>query len=417
MDTRIDRHTRGHAIVVGAGIGGLTAAVALRRAGWRVEVFERSAELGEVGAAVLMAPNAVKALRVLGLGPRLDEAACPLDGLESRSRGGRRITGVDAEMLKDRYGAGLHNIHRAVLHRILRNELPEEAIHTGYNAIAVADGATGASVSFDGPGGRVSHGADLVVVADGVGSRLRRVMFPDYAGPVYAGYTVWRGLVPAEQTRVHDVPALLSETWGRGARFGIAPIGDGRTYWYAFETAPPGIEHHHSAPALAARFDGWHYPIPDLIVATPNDSLLRGDVYYLPEPLPSFTKGRVVLLGDAAHAVTPDIGQGACLSIEDGVVLAAMLAQESVPAALRSYDTARRPRTHALARQSGKIGRMLMNPNRIAAGVRDASATVLPASLAMKSIADAYAWVPPPLPAVAALVRHPIGMTGCGALY
>lgn len=397
MNVSRDRGPRGHVIVVGAGIGGLTAAVALRRSGWRVEVYERSAELGEVGAAVLMAPNAVKTLRTLGLGPALDEAACSLDGFESRARGGRRLTGVTAEVLRQRYGAGLHNVHRAVLHRILRAELPEASIHTGRTAVTVGTGEGGASVSFDGPAGRVSRDADLVVVADGVGSRLRGLLFPDYVGAAYAGYTVWRGLVPAERTQGEDIPARLSETWGLGARFGIAPIGDGRTYWYAFETAAPGVTHLHSAAALATRFTGWHAPIPTLIAATPDESLIRGDVYYLPEPLPGFTKGRVVLLGDAAHAVTPDIGQGACLAIEDGVVLAAMLAREGVPAALRSYDLARRPRTQALARQSGKIGRLLMNPHRIAAGVRDVSVSLLPPSVAMKTIADAYAWAPPDL--------------------
>ena len=214
------------AVVVGAGIGGLAAAVALRRIGWQVEVFERATELGEVGAAVSIAPNAVKALRELGLEAAFQAAACELDGLESRTKAGRRITGVDAGLLKDRYGAGLYNLHRAALHELLREAAG--IIHTGHTATAVTSNATSASVDFDGPRGPVTVDADLVVAADGVRSRLRAGLFGTHPGPAYAGYTVWRGLVSAEAAGRIGVPARLSETWGRGARFGHAPIGDGR---------------------------------------------------------------------------------------------------------------------------------------------------------------------------------------------
>ncbi|MCD0442626.1 FAD-dependent monooxygenase [Glycomyces sp. A-F 0318] len=392
----------GRAVVVGAGIGGLAAAVALRRVGWQVDVFERAAALGEVGAAVSIAPNAAKALRGLGLEPALRAAACELDGLESRTRTGKRITGVDAGLLRRRYGGGLYNVHRAALHGILRDALGDGAVHTGRTATGAASGASGASVAFEGPQGPASVDADLVVVADGVHSRLRAGLFPSYPGPSYAGYTIWRGLVPAEAADRIGVPARLSETWGRGARFGCAPIGDGRVYWYAFENAEAGAAHEHRVAALVSRFARWHHPIPALLAATPNEALLRNDVHYLAEPLESFAHGRVALLGDAAHAVTPDIGQGACLAIEDAVVLAAEVSAAAVPAALRSYDAARRPRTQALAGESGRIGRMLMRSNRIATGIRDASAAMAPASLAMKTVADIYDWNPPKPSALAA---------------
>jgi 2-polyprenyl-6-methoxyphenol hydroxylase-like FAD-dependent oxidoreductase len=390
------------AVVVGAGIGGAAAAVALRRIGWHVEVFERARRLGEVGAAVSIAPNAAKALRTLGLEPALREAACALDGLESRTRSGRRITGVSAELMRIRYGAGLYNVHRAALHSLLLEALGEGTVRTGCTVTAVRTGRDRAAVALEGPDGPATVDADLVVAADGVRSRLRGALFPDHPGPAYAGYTVWRGLVPAEAAERIGVPARLSETWGRGSRFGHAPIGDGRAYWYAFENAEPDAAHEHSVAALVSRFADWHHPVPSLIASTPTEALLRDDVHYLSEPLRSFTAGRVALLGDAAHAVTPDIGQGACLAIEDAVVLAAELAAAAVPAALRSYDAARRPRTQRLARESGRIGHMLMNPNRIAAGIRDAAAAALPASVAMKTVADVYTWNPPRLDSAAA---------------
>lgn len=256
------------------------------------------------------------------------------------------------------------------------------------------------AVVLDGPDGQITARGDLVVAADGVRSALRAKLFGDYPGPTYAGYTVWRGIVPADAAARIGVPARLSETWGVGARFGHAPIGDGRAYWYAFENAEAGAAHEHSVAALVSRFAQWHHPVPSLLAATPAEALLRNDVHFLDEPLPSFTAGRIALLGDAAHAVTPDIGQGACLAIEDAVALAAEVAGAPVVEALRAYDAARRPRTQALARQSGRIGRMLMNPNRIAAGVRDVSASLVPASVAMKTIAEIYEWNPPALAGV-----------------
>ncbi|MEV0408114.1 FAD-dependent monooxygenase [Actinoallomurus sp. NPDC050550] len=383
------------AIIIGAGIGGLTTAHALRRIGWHVTVCEQAPAIAAVGAGVGIAPNAVKALDYLGLGPALRDRGRRQTGLEIRLRSGGRVGHIPADEIERRYGAPFYALHRAELHRLLMAGLDADALRTDHRAEKIAPGPGAATVTLRTSDGTVSETADLVVVADGVGSRLRAALLPGYPGPTYAGYTVWRGIVPAERAEPMGVPTVLSETWGRGARFGSATINDGQIYWFACESVPEHATPEHDLGLLAARFRGWHDPIPGLFSATPEDTLLRHDVYYLRARLPGFVHGRVALLGDAAHAVTPDIGQGACLAIEDAVTLAAAIEERGVDAGLCAYDKLRRPRTERMARTSGRLGRIMQTRNPAAALLRDTVASALPTSLLVSSAGTALSWTPP----------------------
>lgn len=289
------------AIVVGAGIGGLTAARALQSIGWRVALYEQAPLIGPVGAGLAIAPNAVKALDHLGLGAALRERGLRQDGLEIRLRGGRRVARIPAAGIERRYGAPFYALHRAEMHRLLMTGLDPSVLHTGRRATDVTTAADTATVTFDTAHGLVTETADLVVAADGVGSGLRAALLPDYPGADYAGYTVWRGIVPAERAAPLGMAPILTETWGRGARFGVAAINDGQVYWFAAEGMPEHATPERDLDKVAGRFRDWHEPIPELLAATPEDALLRHDVYYLHARLPTFVRGRVALLGDAAH--------------------------------------------------------------------------------------------------------------------
>jgi 2-polyprenyl-6-methoxyphenol hydroxylase-like FAD-dependent oxidoreductase len=378
---------QGSAIVVGAGIGGLTAAHALQRSGWLVAVYEQAAEIRPVGAGIGIAPNAVKALEALGLVDDLRERARRQEGLEIRARSGRRLAHLTAGSIERRYGAPFYALHRAELHRLLLDQLGPAALYTGHRAIDVSTDAEAATVLFETPDGPFQATDDLVVAADGVHSRLRSGLLPGYPGPDYAGYTVWRGLVPTDRAAALDVPAVLTETWGKGLRFGYAVINDGQIYWFAGESMPETARPEHRLDLLAERFRDWHRPIPQLLEATPEETLLRHDVHYLRARLPGFVHGRVALLGDAAHAVTPDIGQGACLAIEDAVVLAA--------GGLSAYDTVRRPRTERMARFSGRLAGLLQTSNPALGAVRDAIAIGVPEPLFARAAGAAFGWTPP----------------------
>ncbi|PWR13237.1 FAD-dependent oxidoreductase [Micromonospora acroterricola] len=381
-----------HAVVVGAGIGGLSAAVALRRQGWRVTVLERAAELREVGAGLTLMANALRGLDALGLGAavRRGEHAEAPGGI--RDRRGRWLSRVDGAEMTRQLGTTALGVHRATLHRILREALPASSLRTGAEVEHVEPGPDRAEVRYRGPDGTRRLTADLVVGADGLRSRLRAQLWPEIPAPVYAGSTAWRAAIAFPD----PVPAAI--TWGPAAEFGMVPIGAGQLYWYAALTAPPGEHAPDELAAVRERFGTWHAPIPELLAATPPGVVLRNDIHHLATPLPSYVRGRVALLGDAAHPMTPNLGQGAGQAIEDAVVLGAVCAAgaEGLPAVLAAYDRQRRPRSQAVARASfraGRYGQQLRNP--LAVTVRNAALRLTPARATLRGMARHADWRPP----------------------
>ncbi|MFC9997925.1 FAD-dependent monooxygenase [Nocardia sp. NPDC127526] len=393
------------AIIIGAGIGGLATAKALRRNGWHVEIHERSTDFGGLGSGLSIAPNAMHALRHLALDSAVSDIARRLDGLEALLPTGKPAMRLDSATLTTKYGDAVYAVHRGDLHRLLLESLDDIPLHRGHRVLGVApDSSTAAVVTIAGPDGTHALTADLVVAADGVHSRVRAALFPGHPGARYAGYAAWRGIVPAAAAAHLDVRPVLAETWGAGIRIGVMPLRDGRVYWYAFDTAPETDQPAPEVGALAARCAAWPRPIPQLLAATPADAVLVRPVHYLDRALPSFVRGPIALLGDAAHAVTPDVGQGACLALEDAVVLAATVTEQGVSAGLRAYDSARRPRTQRIAQTSGRMGRALQGNHPASARLRDLTARLTPTALNTRFADSLYAWTPPSSPAE---ITHP----------
>ncbi|MEU4473329.1 FAD-dependent oxidoreductase [Micromonospora sp. NPDC023888] len=381
-----------HAVVVGGGIGGLSAALALHRHGWRVTVLERAAELREVGAGLSLMSNAVRGLDALGLGPALRRGGHGEAPGGIRDRHGRWLSRVDASEMIRQLGTTALGVHRATLHRSLREALPASSLRTNATVEHVESDPDHAEVRYRGPDGPHTLDADLVVGADGLRSLVRAHLFPRHPGPVYAGSTAWRAAIAFPD----PVPAAI--TWGPGAEFGMVPIGDGQLYWYGALNAPPGGHAPDELAVLREHFGDWHAPIPALLAATPPGVVLRNDIHHLAVPLPSYVRGRVALLGDAAHPMTPNLGQGAGQAIEDAVVLGAVCADgaEGVPAALAAYDRQRRPRSQSVARAShvaGRFGQQLHNP--IAVAVRNTALRLTPGRAALRSMARYADWRPP----------------------
>ncbi|MEV7099277.1 FAD-dependent monooxygenase [Amycolatopsis sp. NPDC051045] len=369
-----------HAIVIGGGIGGLAAAVGLHRVGWTVTVLEKAPEFGDVGAGISLWPNALRCLDELGvdLGDRL----APQQEGGFRDPRGRRIARYDGAEFERRHGRPLGAIHRRDLIAALRNAVPAESLKTGTEVIEAGEDGL---VRFT--GGELR--ADLVVAADGIHSRVRHALFPDHPEPVYAGSTAFRGVA-------HHPGARLSTSFGRGIEIGVLPLTGGDVYWWISSVAEPGAR----PVDLEKTFGDWHEPIPALLAATPPEAVLHHDLYYLGTPLGTFTRGRIALLGDAAHAMPPFLGQGGCQAIEDAVVLAhTMSTEDNVKAALESYDRQRRPRSQKVVRESvrmGRLGPQLTNP--VATGLRTALLKVLPAKATARAGAGITGWRPPRLP-------------------
>jgi len=375
------------AVVIGGGIGGLTAAAALHLRGLQVTVVERAQSLKPVGAAISLAPNALRALDVLGIGDEIrDLAAWQGDG-GLRTPRGRWLSRTDAAATAERFGSPLVMLHRATLIGSLTALLPPDAIRTAAAATLADPGDAERPARVATPDGDLE--ADLVVAADGIHSGVRRALFPDHPGPVYSGFTTWRAVIP-----LPGATFASHETWGPGRMWGTHPLKDGRVYAYAAAVTPAGQHAPDDEKAeLLRRFGDWHDPIPAVLAATRPDDILRHDVHYIAEPLPAYHRGRVALIGDAAHAMPPTTGQGGNQAIEDAIVLAHH--GDDLPA----YSAARLPRTTAVVRQAvrtARLGMMMRGRARIA--VRNASMSVLSKAgpgLLLRSVADTFDWHPP----------------------
>jgi 2-polyprenyl-6-methoxyphenol hydroxylase-like FAD-dependent oxidoreductase len=370
------------AVIVGGGIGGLCAAVALHRAGWDVTVLERAPRFAAVGAGLTLMANALAGLDALGLGAEVRAQGRIEAPGGTRTPDGRWLARIDAAELEAALGTGALGIHRATLHRVLLAALPAAVLVTDAAVSAVTpSGVTSSAGTFE---------ADLVVGADGIDSTVRRQLWPSAAAPEYVGTTAWRGVTDEPWRGV----ATVAITWGRGTEFGIVPLGDGRVYWFAAANAPEGTRAADEKAAVRAVVGDWHDPVPDLLDAT--TTVLHHDLRHLPAPLPTYVHGRVALLGDAAHAMTPNLGQGAAQAIEDAVVLGdACRPGRPVAEALADYDARRRPRSQAVARASyrvGRYGQQLTQPLLVAA--RNAAIRLTPPRLALRSMARYADWRP-----------------------
>ena len=373
------------AIVVGGGIGGLAIAVALVRRGWRVRVLEQAEAFSEVGAGISLWPNALRALDAIGIGAavrRLGEQE--LNG-GIRRRDGRWLAQTDSEDIARRFGT-VTILHRADLLRALVEALPSSTLVSRASVSSVSSTVDAAVITSGGSTER----ADLVVGADGLRSVTRQSLFPSAPGPRYAGYTAWR-FVTKETV---PLGGAAGETWGAGMRFGYAALPDGRVYCYATANLPAGSVVPDDLGELTSRFSHWHQPIPALLAAAAPSDVMRHDIYDLPD-LPSFVKGRVALLGDAAHAMTPDLGQGACQALEDAATLASLLDRNDVESALALYDDARRDRTQAVARLSRRIGGIGQWSSPLAVAMRDHLLPLIPASATTRSLNSVLDWSVP----------------------
>ncbi|MFJ6384008.1 FAD-dependent monooxygenase [Kitasatospora sp. NPDC092039] len=379
------------AVVVGGGIGGLAAAIGLRLAGWDVTVVERAAVLDDAGAGISLAANGMRALAALGVGEAVEAAARRQYTGGTRTPDGRRLAAMDGAALERELGAPIVGIPRAALHRILREALPAESLVIG-TEVAEVDTTRPFRVRV-GVGGTALE-AGLLVAADGINSRLRRRLFPDHPGPVYSGSTVLRAIT---ERPIDGLKADFELTWGHGAEFGHIAFPDGAAEWHAVLNAPAGVRYRDPLAEVRRRFGRWHEPIPSLLAATRPEAVLHHDVNALATPLPSYVSGRIALLGDAAHAMTPHLGQGACQALEDAVTLAAALAgSRTVEGALAHYDAARRPRSQTVARdarRAGRMGQQLAHP--LAVGLRNAAIRLTPPGAMVRSVLRHADWTPP----------------------
>jgi len=399
--------------IIGGGIGGLTTALALRQFGFEPDVFEQAPELLDVGAAILMWPNAMRVLHRLGLAETIRQHGGILEEARWLNRAGKllnhfRLPKTDIPAIA---------LHRAELQHTLLQALPRESIHLGH-AFEASEQLPDRIVAHFSNGS--SSESDVLIAADGLHSRARAQLLND-GPPADRGYTAWRGVVP--YTPASLAPATATEIYGHGQRFGIGPLGSGKVGWWAStnKTSCPSLvrkengEISQSDAATSASqgdssphtsitsaggtttreellglFDGWCEPVLELIRATPLTSLIRNAVSDR-RPVRGWGVGAMTLLGDAIHPTTPNLGQGGCLAIEDAAVLARCLnkyasgarssdaaTRSAISVALRRFERLRFARTSAIARYSRAYGVVGQWENRWAVQLRGLILSVVP---------------------------------------
>jgi salicylate hydroxylase len=333
------------AVVVGGGIGGIAAAVALARAGIDVQVHEQAQQLTEVGAGVSLAPNGLRMLERLGVGEQVRRVGARYASSELRLADGRVVRHEPYQFALAGQNVG---IHRADLLGLLAGQLPPGVLRTGHRCTGFRQDAASATAVFaDG----TTAPADVVIGADGIHSVLQGFVVAP-AEPVFSGVVAYRGLVP----RVDGFPAGTIRMWmGQGRHFLVFPVRAGQLLNYVgFVSSDTAVRESWSAPgdpaALAAHFAGWDPVIGRVIAAIsgPGGSGFQWGMYDR-MPLPRWSSGRLTLLGDAAHPMLPHLGQGANQALEDAVALATLLractGPGGVPRALAAYEGLRRDRT------------------------------------------------------------------------
>jgi 2-polyprenyl-6-methoxyphenol hydroxylase-like FAD-dependent oxidoreductase len=368
------------ALVVGAGIGGLSAGIALRRAGWNARIFERAATPRELGFGLLVAPNAIAALRDLGVADDvLARGAAPAKAEVRRPDGTvlKRANFPPPEAL----GGPMVVALRQALHGVLLDALGLDAVELGNEVVSFA--ATDSRVTL-----RLAHGqeavGDLLIGADGVGSVIRRALHPSEPPPRHSGLVAVRGAVHGVLDRLGELSAVYY--LGPGIEAAIVRASDTGIYWFlsiAQELAPAGISDPAAVVAhLAPRFDETFRAVTSATTEMRFDELVDRN------PLRFWGRGLVTLLGDAAHPMLPQTGQGAAQAIVDAARLGAMLReQSSLEGALRAYEAERRDKTAALVTQGRRTARIMRMTNPLASSVRDVVIRMIPVNSLVRFVA------------------------------
>ncbi|MBU8771490.1 FAD-dependent monooxygenase [Cytobacillus oceanisediminis] len=371
-------------IVIGGGLGGLSAANALQQLGLDVSVYEKAAELKELGAGIVLAANAMKALDKLGLGEQVRQMGSAVKKAEIRTWDGKLLVNLPVHEQAKKYGTYSYLIHRADLQNILYQNLKPGTVILGKKLISIEQGSK-ISAIFEKE--EVVEG-DLLIGADGVHSQVRRLLVG--STPLrYSGFTAIRGISHFDDVRFPIELGGGFEAWGHGKRFGFSHLGKGRIFWFAAINTPEGTlrtAQNRKKTALE-HFRGWWGPIEAAIESTNEKNILIHEIFDR-KPIKSWSQGGAILLGDAAHPMLPNLGQGGAQAIEDAIVLSRCMEKhpENMQHAFRDYERMRIPRTTQIVRGSRVMGRFMQLENPAAIQFRNLLISTMPGSIQIKRL-------------------------------
>ncbi|MGB1241593.1 MAG: FAD-dependent monooxygenase [Chitinophagales bacterium] len=373
-------------IIIGGGIAGLTTAIALNKIGIQTKVYEAVPEIKTVGAGIWMATNAMQVFGRLGFASRIEGEGMPLNKVAIAEPNLRVIQGTNMKNIRQKYNHSITAIHRAKLQGILLDELGNNNIELGKVLQSFEEKENSVVAHFkDGS----SVEADFLIGAGGIHSNIRKQLFPNVEYR-YSGQVCWRGVTNFELPDSYQKATI--ETWGNQIRLGFSAIAANQVYWFAVKTSPPDIQDDRATlkEYLINMFENFSDPIPSILAATPLEKIHKADMYDF-KPMPKWHKGRVCLIGDAAHPMTPNMGQGGGQAVEDAYFL--MKSFEANPSAdfpsiFSHFQNKRFKKVKKIVNTSKQIGDMAHI--KYGRRLRNFLFRLMPASLAEKQMEVVY---------------------------
>ncbi len=372
--------TKSEFAIIGGGVAGLTASIALEQLGRDFQIFEQTKIVKGIGAGFGLAANAMQALEIIGLREEVEQIGYYLNSFAILDQSGDILVNPNTNSLSSKYNQQNFAIHRADLHLYLLGKIQKERLHLGKQATKFLQKEKTVLLTFaDG----TQHECNYLIIADGVKSPLRQQLIPSSV-PRYAGYSCWRATIDNTDIKLTHG----TETWGKQGRFGMTPLVNNRIYWYACINGPQNSEdfRHYSVADLQKQFADYHDPIPTLLARSKDADLIWSDIIDI-KPLRSLAYHNILLIGDAGHATTPNMGQGACQAIEDVAVLQDELKRKiDVVAAFKAFDKRRLSRTTYITETSKRIGEVSQWDNQFMISLRNTLMKMMPARLNQKAL-------------------------------
>lgn len=370
--------------IIGAGIGGLTTALAFEQKGIDYEIYERATTLSEVGAGIWMAPNPLQVFESLGILEEVKAEGNSIDRISLTKKDLSILSDSSQDKVKQLFGYSTIAIHRARLQKLLFDKIPQEKIHLGKSFEAFEELHDGKiNVTFQDGSTALS---DYLIGADGIHSGVRKQLFPN-SKTRYSGQTCWRGLSSFQLPPEHEHRGM--ELWGNGVRLGISRISDKEVYWFAVATAEAGQKEDQDTvqQKLLGMYNDFHPMVKELIKNTQKDKILRNDISDLVR-LEKWHHNNICLIGDAGHATTPNMGQGAAQAIEDAYYLSNLIAANPDKNIFAEFEQKRRKKVDMIVNQSWSTGQMAHWKR--GRGFRNLLVKILPSSILEKKLMQVY---------------------------